>query len=79
MAHRCRRFLVDTGFLVLAAVLALATTLTACSGNASPQIDYVVDGTLVTYNPNTVVGAASGLSGVDVPAPRPRPLPKPRI
>src|ERR1700753_4099591 len=60
MAHRCRRFLVDTGFLVLAAVLALATTLTACSGNASPQIDYVVDGTLVTYNPNTVVGAASG-------------------
>lgn len=59
MANRCRRFLVDTGFLVLAAVLALVTTLTACSGNASPQIDYVVDGTLVTYNTNTVVGAAS--------------------
>ncbi|WP_293315872.1 ABC transporter substrate-binding protein [Mycobacterium sp.] len=36
-----------------------AFTLTACSGSAAPQIDYVVDGTLVTYNTNTVVGAAS--------------------
>ena len=33
--------------------------LIACSGSAAGQIDYVVDGTLVTYNTNTVVGAAS--------------------
>ena len=33
--------------------------LTACSGSAAAQIDYVVDGTLVTYNTNTVAGAAS--------------------
>ena len=30
-----------------------------CSGSAASQIDYVVDGPLVTYNTNTVVGAAS--------------------
>jgi len=43
----------------LAALLAATCTLTACSGSAASQIDYVVDGTLVTYNTNTVVGAAS--------------------
>jgi len=40
-------------------MLAAAATLTACSGSAASRIDYVVDGTLVTYNTNTVVGAAS--------------------
>ena len=40
-------------------MLAAAATLTACSGSAASQIDYVVDGTLATYNTNTVVGAAS--------------------
>ena len=43
----------------LAAPLLAAFALTACSGSAAPQIDYVVDGPLVTYNTNTVVGAAS--------------------
>jgi len=44
----------------LAAVLvAAASALTACSGGAAAQIDYAVDGTLVTYNVNTVTGAAS--------------------
>lgn len=43
----------------LAATVAAAFTLTACSGSAAGQIDYVVDGTLVSYNTNTVVGAAS--------------------
>ncbi|OBI52705.1 ABC transporter substrate-binding protein [Mycobacterium sp. E787] len=43
----------------LAAALAAACTLTACSGSAASKIDYVVDGPLVTYNTNTVVGAAS--------------------
>jgi peptide/nickel transport system substrate-binding protein len=33
--------------------------LTGCSGGAAAQIDYAVDGTLVTYNVNTVTGAAS--------------------
>ena len=44
---------------VLAVALAAAFALTACSGSAASQIDYVVDGALVTYNTNTVVGAAS--------------------
>jgi peptide/nickel transport system substrate-binding protein len=39
--------------------LVAAFPLTACSGSAASQIDYVVDGALVTYNTNTVVGAAS--------------------
>jgi peptide/nickel transport system substrate-binding protein len=43
----------------LAAMLTTAVTLTACSGSAASQINYVVDGTLPTYNTNTVVGAAS--------------------
>ena len=45
--------------VALAAVLAGATTLTGCSGSAASQVDYVVDGPLVTYNANTVDGAAS--------------------
>ncbi|MGE2818051.1 ABC transporter substrate-binding protein [Mycobacterium heidelbergense] len=43
----------------LAVILTTACTLTACSGSAASQIDYVVDGGLPTYNTNTVVGAAS--------------------
>jgi peptide/nickel transport system substrate-binding protein len=43
----------------LAVILTAAFTLTACSGSAASQIDYVVDGGLTTYNTNTVVGAAS--------------------
>ncbi|MDP9168842.1 MAG: ABC transporter substrate-binding protein, partial [Actinomycetota bacterium] len=46
---------------LLAAVVSLvaATALTACSGGSADEIDYAVDGTLMTYNTNTVVGAAS--------------------
>ena len=43
----------------LVATLVAAFTLTACSGSAASQIEYVVDGRLVTYNTNTVGGAAS--------------------
>jgi peptide/nickel transport system substrate-binding protein len=43
----------------LAVTLTAPFALIACSGSAASQIDYVVDGTLVTYNTNTVVGAAS--------------------
>ncbi|MCV7092325.1 ABC transporter substrate-binding protein [Mycobacterium interjectum] len=45
--------------LALAGLVVAAFGLTACSGGAAPQIDYVVDGPLGTYNTNTVVGAAS--------------------
>lgn len=45
---------------VLAAVLTVVGALTACSGGAAEDVDYAVDGTLPTYNVNTVDGAASG-------------------
>ena len=55
MAARFRRT------AILAATLSLVAGLTAsCSGSTADQIDYAVDGTLVTYNTNTVAGAASG-------------------
>src|SRR6478736_4855323 len=46
----------------LTAVLALVGVLglTSCSASAADSIDYAVDGTLITYNTNTVAGAASG-------------------
>src|SRR5262249_28401190 len=45
----------------LVATLAAAgpCVLVACSGSAAGKIDYIVDGALVTYNANTVSGAAS--------------------
>lgn len=46
--------------VVTAAAAALtSSTLTACSGTAAGQVDYVVDGALSSYNTNTVIGAAS--------------------
>ncbi len=45
--------------LATVAMLAAAFPLTSCSDSAAAQIDYVVDGELVTYNTNTVIGAAS--------------------
>lgn len=60
MAPRRRRHTRIAGLRVVGtATLVAATTLTACSGSAAAQIDYVVDGALVTYNTNTVIGAAS--------------------
>jgi peptide/nickel transport system substrate-binding protein len=43
----------------LAAALVAAGALAGCSGSAAAEIDYVVDGSLATYNTNTVAGAAS--------------------
>jgi peptide/nickel transport system substrate-binding protein len=45
----------------VAATLAIAgpAGLVACSGGTAGQVDYTVDGTLATYNTNTVTGAAS--------------------
>ncbi len=47
---------------MLAATLSLAGSLglSSCAGGAADEIDYAVDGALVTYNSNTVAGAASG-------------------
>ncbi len=65
-ATRCRRIGFRRTFqwipmcvALAVGALAAASTLTACSGGAASQIDYVVDGALSTYNTNTVVGAAS--------------------
>ncbi|MCW1820491.1 hypothetical protein A5731_13175 [Mycolicibacterium conceptionense] len=46
---------------VTAAALSMvaAMGLSACSGSSADEIDYAVDGTLTTYNTNTVAGAAS--------------------
>lgn len=41
------------------AMLVAGSTLTGCSGSTAKKIDYVVDGSLPTYNVNTVIGAAS--------------------
>jgi len=48
--------------VIAAAVLALigGLGLSSCSGSPADTINYAVDGTLVTYNTNTVAGAASG-------------------
>ncbi|PQM45184.1 putative lipoprotein [Mycobacterium talmoniae] len=43
--------------LALAAIAGPA--MTGCAGSANDQIDYAVDGALVTYNTTTVTGAAS--------------------
>ncbi len=47
---------------MLSVALALAGSLglTSCSDGAADSIDYAVDGTLISYNTNTVAGAASG-------------------
>jgi peptide/nickel transport system substrate-binding protein len=56
--RRGRKGFASVGLAALTA-FALTSTLGGCSGSAASQIDYVVDGPLVTYNTNTVVGAAS--------------------
>ncbi|WP_322857998.1 ABC transporter substrate-binding protein [Mycobacterium shigaense] len=71
MGIRCRRAGGDVGLYTrwhglkrwaiaaLAFPVAVGCTVTGCSGSAASQIVYVVDGTLGTYNTNTVAGAAS--------------------
>ena len=46
-------------WLVVMLAAAAPGALTACSGSAVGQVDYIVDGALDTYNTNTVGGAAS--------------------
>jgi peptide/nickel transport system substrate-binding protein len=57
LAARRRR--VAASWLAATLVAAAPGTLTACSGSAAGQIDYIVDGALVSYNSATVTGAAS--------------------
>jgi peptide/nickel transport system substrate-binding protein len=45
--------------LVVSLAVAAPGALTACSGSAAGQVDYIVDGAVDTYNTNTVSGAAS--------------------
>ncbi|MGY4708523.1 ABC transporter substrate-binding protein [Mycolicibacterium sp. CBM1] len=57
MTARRRR----TAALAVAAVLAVLapSVLASCSGSPADQINYAVDGQLISYNTNTVGGAAS--------------------
>ncbi|ODQ91763.1 hypothetical protein BHQ18_02530 [Mycolicibacterium flavescens] len=50
-----------TRVAVMASIAALAATLVAaCTPSPADSIDYAIDGALITYNTNTVAGAASG-------------------
>ena len=49
-----------TGTAVAALSLTVAVALAGCSAGSDDVIDYAVDGSLSTYNTNTVAGAASG-------------------
>lgn len=55
-APRTRRAIAVTAVAALMGGLGL----TSCGERTADTVDYAVDGTLVTYNTNTVVGAASG-------------------
>lgn len=59
MAASRHRRLAAGAVATVCSVLA-STALAACAGGAAEQINYAVDGTLNTYNTNTVAGAASG-------------------
>jgi len=54
-----RRRVRQTAAVSLAAALVLPLALSACADGAAERVNYAVDGLLVTYNPNTVGGAAS--------------------
>ncbi|MFZ0831783.1 MAG: ABC transporter substrate-binding protein [Mycobacterium sp.] len=48
-----------TAVVAAAALLVAPFALTSCSNKPAEQLDYAVDGSLPTFNPNTVGGAAS--------------------
>src|SRR6201996_1494901 len=56
MTARSRRGRIPAATLVCI----VALSLSSCSDDSPGHIAYAVDGTLVTYNTNTVAGAASG-------------------
>ncbi|BBY66439.1 ABC transporter substrate-binding protein [Mycolicibacterium helvum] len=57
MAVRRRRAAAVAAAAVVGVIA--SSVLTSCSGSPADQINYAVDGTLITYNTNTVTGAAS--------------------
>jgi peptide/nickel transport system substrate-binding protein len=63
MGHRRWRELVPGSLppaaFAAVALLVVPLMLTSCSSTPAEQVAYEVDGALTTYNPNTVVGAAS--------------------
>lgn len=60
MAHRSATARVRTAVTLVVLSLLASLGLTSCGGGSASEIDYAVDGTLTTYNTNTVAGAASG-------------------
>lgn len=60
MAHHGAIARVRTAATVMTLSLLAGIGLSACAGGSADEIDYAVDGTLTTYNTNTVAGAASG-------------------
>ncbi len=59
MANRRRPLRLRGLAVVAAGVIAVPLVLTSCGRTAADEIAYAVDGTLTTYNTNTVAGAAS--------------------
>src|SRR3954470_19690038 len=58
-AHRPRMLRLRGLAIAVAGMLAIPLALTSCGRTAADEIDYAVDGTLSTFNINTVGGAAS--------------------
>ncbi|WP_231645898.1 ABC transporter substrate-binding protein [Mycolicibacterium mengxianglii] len=58
MRVRSRRF--AAGVMTAVTVLVGSLTLAGCGSGTGDEVDYAVDGSLVSYNTNTVIGAASG-------------------
>src|SRR5690349_5134449 len=58
MERRRRRM--AAAVMAAAMLLVAPLVLTACGRTAAEEVRYAVDGRLMTYNTNTVVGAASG-------------------
>ncbi|OKH71650.1 hypothetical protein EB74_24840 [Mycobacterium sp. SWH-M5] len=60
MAHRSATARVRTAAMLVVLSMLGSLGLTSCGSGSASEIDYAVDGTLTTYNTNTVAGAASG-------------------
>jgi peptide/nickel transport system substrate-binding protein len=59
MAHRSATARARAAATLVVLSLLASLGLTSCGSGAANSIDYAVDGTLTTYNTNTVAGAAS--------------------
>ncbi|CKH77810.1 ABC transporter substrate-binding protein [Mycolicibacterium smegmatis] len=59
MAHRSATARARAAVVLAVLSLLAGVGLTSCGSGSAGEIDYAVDGTLTTYNTNTVAGAAS--------------------